>query len=268
MTTFTIADDYAGFYKEHGYVVLTDLFPPDEIAHGYAELLALFESRFADVTPDGLAGEQLIQHFYESEKAEWRQCARRMFDLLPLYGLAARPQVEQMLRTLGMKAPMISTRPEVRTDMPKDQQYMQPWHQDWRYGQGSLNAITTWTPLHDVSVENGAVEVMPGTHRMGYLETTELSDPRRFLVTDARTEGLPHLPVELRAGQTVVFSQFLLHRSGFNRTDRPRLTVQCRFSDFRDSAFVANGFPTPASSDLAWPRYPTAEEVRSALGLD
>ena len=200
--------------------------------------------------------------YYESEKEMWRPCARRMFDLLSVYSLAANPYVAKLLKKIGLKTPMISTRPEVRTDMPGDEQYMQLWHQDWRYGQGSLNAVTIWVPLHKVGVENGAIEVIPKTHLLGYLETEELSNPRRFLIVDARLKNLLSCPVELEFGESVVFSQMLVHRSGYNRTNLPRLTVQLRFVDYSEDSFVENGFPAPTSSDLLWKHPPSAEDMK------
>jgi phytanoyl-CoA hydroxylase len=172
-----------------------------------------------------------------------------MWDLLGVYSLAAGPAVDTALRKLGLGEPMISTRPEVRTDMPGDEHYMQPWHQDWRYGQGSVNAVTIWTPLRDVGVENGTIDVMPRTHLLGYPETEELE----------------YGPAEMRFGEAIVFSQRLVHRSGFNRSGRARVTVQTRFSDAAEPDFVRRGFPTPAGSELVWDAPPSRADVESVF---
>jgi ectoine hydroxylase-related dioxygenase (phytanoyl-CoA dioxygenase family) len=266
---FSINDDIAGFYRENGYVVLTDLHSDDEVVRAREEVFALFARRFADLNADDLREERLLEHYYESERDRWRECARRMWDLLGVYSLAASPAVNQVLRTLGLREPIISTRPEVRTDMPGDQQYMQPWHQDWRYGQGSANAVTIWTPLRDVGVENGTIDVMPRTHLLGYLETEELTDPRRFSIVDPLIDDLPYEPAEMRLGEAIVFSQLLVHRSGFNRSGRARVTIQTRFSDAAEPEFVRNGYPTPQGSALVWDAPPSradAEAVFAAAG--
>jgi phytanoyl-CoA hydroxylase len=258
---FSIHDDFAPFYRKHGYVVFTDLHGRDELLRARDQIFALFARRFADVNDDDLREEALLEHFYERVLDRWRECARRMWDLLGVYSLAASPSVDDVLRRLGLAEPIISTRPEVRTDMPGDERYMQPWHQDWRYGQGSVNAVTIWTPLRDVAVENGTIDVMPSTHVLGYLETEELADPRRFSIVDEHIHQIEFVPAEMSFGEAIVFSQFLVHRSGFNSSGRARVTVQTRFADAGQADFVRQGFPTPTGSELVWDKPPSRADA-------
>jgi phytanoyl-CoA hydroxylase len=256
----------AGFYRANGFVILTDVFDAPEVTRVRDDVVALFKRRLASIDEGNAADDlELINRYYESHKNLWRQCAQRMWDVLSVYGLGVRPAVIETLHRLGLEAPMISTRPEVRTDMPGDVDYMQPWHQDWRYGQGSINSVTFWLPFQDVSSENGTIDVMPGSHLLGYLETEELSNPRRFSIVDRRIQGLPYEPVVMELGEAIVFSQLLVHRSGFNRSGLPRLTMQMRFTDYAEQRFLENGFPAPSSSALLWDRPPTASELEQAF---
>jgi phytanoyl-CoA hydroxylase len=264
---FSVSDDFADFYKENGYVIFTDLLSRDELEQVRSDIFSLFEIYFNSAGEENLSGGALMAAYYEKDKDAWRRCAKRMYDLLSVYGMAVRPKVAEALKKMGLQTPMISSRPEVRTDMPRDEQYTQPWHQDWRYGQGSVNSATIWVPLHKVTVDNGTVEVSPGSHLLGYLENEELSNPRRFVITDPRLKDLPSAPVELEFGEAVAFSQMTVHRSGYNRTDAPRVSVQMRFSDYSDSLFLANGLPAPlSSSELLWKQPPSAEDMRQSFG--
>lgn len=265
MTKFNVNDDFAAFYQREGYVVIQDAFSHDELAAAKADIFEVFETRLRSVNDEGLKGLDLLQAFYTRDKKKWQQCARRMYDLLSIYRLAAKPEVLEIVRKLGLKRPMISTRPEVRTDMPADTLYTQPWHQDWRYGQGSLNSVTFWVPLVDVGVENGTVDVMPATHTAGYIECEELSNPRRFSIPDAAVPRLPYFPAILKQGEALVFSQMLVHRSGFNSSGVPRLTTQIRFVDYLEPRFVEEGLPSPQSSDLLWSRTPSAADMTTVF---
>jgi ectoine hydroxylase-related dioxygenase (phytanoyl-CoA dioxygenase family) len=265
MTKFNLADDYSDFYQREGYVVIRDAFDAAELAAAKADLFELFETRLQPVNDRGLKGLDLLTEFYTRDRQKWQQCARRMFDLLSIYRLATKPQVLDIVRTLGLRRPMISTRPEVRTDMPADTQYTQPWHQDWRYGQGSLNSVTFWVPMHDVGVENGTVDVMPATHTLGYIDCEELLNPRRFSIPEAVIAGRPFFPAILKQGEALVFSQMLVHRSGFNSSGVPRLTTQIRFVDYLEPRFVLEGLPSPQSSDLLWARTPSAADMVSVF---
>jgi ectoine hydroxylase-related dioxygenase (phytanoyl-CoA dioxygenase family) len=266
MRKFKLADDFGSFYRQEGYVILSDAFRHDEIAQVRADVLDLFESRFRAANAGARKGIDLLTHHYHQDKELWRQCAKRMFDLLSVYGLAAKPEVLEVLSRLGLQKPMISTRPEVRTDMPRDEQYMQGWHQDWRYGQGSYNSVTFWVPMHNVRVENGTIDVMPKTHLLGYLDCEEVPNPRRFVIQETQIKGFPFFPVELEQGEAVVFSQMLVHRSGYNRSEHPRLTTQLRFVDRADHRFAGNGFAYPRGSEMVWSSQPTANELIEVFG--
>ena len=261
MKKFSLSDDFGSFYQEEGYVVVRDAFSAPELAAIRDDIFDLFEAKFRDRDTEGRRGLDLLAHYHAANRPEWQQVARRMFDLLSIYRLAAKPQVLEVVSKLGLAKPMISTRPVVRTDMPRDEQYMQGWHQDWRYGQGSLNSVTFWVPLHDVGEENGTVEVMPGTHVLGYLECEELINPRRFVIPDVSIPRRPSCPAVLTQGDALVFSQMLLHRSGYNRSASPRLTTQIRFVDYAERRFVEQGLPSPSSSELLWKKTPSAADM-------
>jgi ectoine hydroxylase-related dioxygenase (phytanoyl-CoA dioxygenase family) len=66
--------------------------------------------------------------------------------------------------------------------------------------------------IDDFTLDNGATEVIPGSHRWGDDERPLADDPR------ARKIVMP-------AGSVVVFQGTLWHRGGGNRTDRPRLAI-------------------------------------------
>ncbi len=257
---FGINDDFDAFYRANGYVVFTDLIERPALERVHEEISGLF-GRGLGLSERGGDVRVLLAERYDSDRERWRACARRMWDLLSVYRLAAGDRVETTLRRLGLEAPAISTRPEVRTDMPGDEEYRQPWHQDWRYGQGSANAVTFWTPLHDVDESNGTIDLIAGSHLRGYLETETLLNPRRFSIVDETLDDESYATADMELGETIVFSQLLIHRSGYNRSDRARLTVQTRFSDFAETRFVEAGYPVPVGDDIVWDSPPDASEM-------
>ncbi len=255
---------YREFFREQGYTILSNIFSRSELETARNEVLELFALRAG--ASRAAFGLRELQELYERDLETFRSATTRMWDMLGIYGLASAGELHGVLRGVGLVTPIISTRPEVRTDMPGDKRYTQPWHQDWRFGQGSANAVTIWTPLGDTTVENGTVEVLPGTHLLGYLECREISDPRRFEIVDRRIESLQPVRVELRFGEALVFSQMLVHRSGHNRSGLPRLSTQQRFSDLRDESFAREGHPSPTTSEIVWSVPPDADTMRRIYG--
>ena len=78
--------------------------------------------------------------------------------------------------------------------------------------------------LDDFTPDNGALRVVPGSHRWGRRPEDVLEDPRRPHPGEALVTG--------RAGDLVVMNSHLWHGGTANRTDRPRLALHafyCRW---------------------------------------
>ena len=71
--------------------------------------------------------------------------------------------------------------------------------------------------IDEFTADNGATEVIPGSHRWG-TELPEEDDPRI-------------VPVTMPAGSVVVFLGTLWHRGGANRSDRPRLAITPQYCE-------------------------------------
>ncbi|NKB68117.1 MAG: hypothetical protein GKR89_13730 [Candidatus Latescibacteria bacterium] len=109
------------------------------------------------------------------------------------------------------------------------------WHQDsWYFTNSYLpdadqsienTSIGTWLALDDADEENGCLWVIPGSHRLGVVDHTDVESEAYFLqkrvqvTPDMEARGIP---VEVPKGALVVFNNALLHRSTTNRSTRFR----------------------------------------------
>lgn len=243
------------FYDEHGYVVIQSLVHPEILEKIRDQILDIFETGFG--VSDG--GFNLLRDAYSDERKEiWKFFAKRMAYVPALLTATGADSVCATLRLLGLEKPIISTHPEVRTDMPRDIQYQQPWHQDWRYGQSSMNSVTIWTPLHDMCSELGPVSLLPGTHKEGLYPYKERLAPRAFVI-DLESVELPlekMVQANILFGESIIFSQMLVHGSMNNISNSPRLSFQMRYADLCDEAFRKNFYKTPVGSELVWKEEP------------
>ena len=73
--------------------------------------------------------------------------------------------------------------------------------------------------VDDFTAENGATEVIPGSHRFGAVEAAEAAEMR----------GPSPQPVLMAAGACLVFSGILIHRGGANRSPAPRLAITYQY---------------------------------------
>lgn len=109
------------------------------------------------------------------------------------------------------------------------------WHQDGgTWPLEPLDAVTLWVALDDADAANGALRVVPGSHRRGLLGH-ERNDTR--LATELFNVSLPAdqideataVDVVLQAGDVSAHHPALIHGSGPNRSRRPRRALVARY---------------------------------------
>jgi len=84
-------------------------------------------------------------------------------------------------------------------------------------------AICTAMVLMDgATVENGCLEVAPGSHRAGLFERKVTEGFGAFEMDETRFDVSRLTPLEGRAGDVIFFGSFLVHRSHPNRSDQDR----------------------------------------------
>jgi phytanoyl-CoA hydroxylase len=114
-------------------------------------------------------------------------------------------------------------------------------HQDYPYNRGSDNSIVVWIPLQDTDIKNGCLKYSPHSHEGGFIKGITSKTDRlegMILSSDYEWEDAPML-----AGEVLLFSMFLVHKSGTNSTkDSIRFTVQVRYNDLADNNFAERGF--------------------------
>lgn len=115
------------------------------------------------------------------------------------------------------------------------------WHQDGYYGaflpdgtptedRAAMDAsetLTFWVALTDATIENGCLWALPGRHTEGFLPHRWNEEGNEWVGTYSTEE---EIPVELTAGQMLVFTRLTPHRSGANVTDTPRIGYQIGYA--------------------------------------
>ena len=110
----------------------------------------------------------------------------------------------------------------------------------------AIGVSAIWA-IDDFTAENGATQIIPGSHRWGAEQPAE-DDPTI-------------MPVEMPAGSVVVFQGTLWHRGGANTTDRARLAITPQYCEpwarQQEQMVLSVGAAAAGFSD----------RVRSMLGL-
>lgn len=123
-----------------------------------------------------------------------------------------------------------------------------PWHQDEAYWDPRFehDAISIWMPLQRVTVGNGCMQFVPGSHRDGVLEHRLVSPTAHGLVL-ADLSVIRHIEAcPLPAGGATVHTSTTVHYTGPNATDSPRRALIM--------AFDRPGTPLPEPRSYPWQR--------------
>jgi ectoine hydroxylase-related dioxygenase (phytanoyl-CoA dioxygenase family) len=201
---FLSAEQHEQFERE-GFVVL-DFFRPEELA----EMRQVFET----LRPEGLKG------FYTTTFENSPEYRTKVD--LSLREVFKRPVAQHFQAYKYFFSSFIVKAPD-----PKSELIL---HQDMSLvDESKYPGINIWAPLVDLTMENGPIYVLPGSHR---------------LIPTYRGASLPDIydglekeiisvmtPLTLKAGQAVAFDQSLLHYSPANRSDKERIVVNTFISN-------------------------------------
>ena len=205
-------------FDQEGYIVFEELISPDEVAN-YISALKPYLSK--DVKG---------RNNFEGHNTN------RVYGLLdksPVFGeMVEYPLVMQFVRDELGESALLSALLAINL-MPGET--VQPWHTDDGYVHVEMPhpsfGISAFWALSDTNKENGATEVLPGSHKW---EKEKLA--RYIKLDDYHAEGflghnLAEAPdsekkvIEMKAGSLMLAKGTLVHRGGANNSANPRLVV-------------------------------------------
>ena len=146
------------------------------------------------------------------------------------------------------------------------------WHQDGGYTYklhldgdynttivDSLKMINVWSPLVPAREENGCMQFIPGTHKIGMAQ----HEDREFYLEIAQDDLVPFLDkavsIELDPGDIVLFHNMLYHQALPNHSDHVRWSMDWRYQDARQSTL------RPTQGHLARSQINESQVVSSAV---
>jgi ectoine hydroxylase-related dioxygenase (phytanoyl-CoA dioxygenase family) len=212
-------------YVDDGFVVIPNVFTPDEIDIIIAEIPKFARGEYPAMNPQDLpaadhpAPETAIlavhfPHWVSTVIADTIVQSQLVACVTSLAGAHLHEwngAAKCMQSMLFMKPPGLQG---------------QAWHQDERYiPTRDRSLMGAWIALDDATIDNGCLWVLPGSHRSGFQWPTRVhDDPEEFDRADEAFgfDDGDAISVEVERGSVVFFNGYLLHRSLRNRSDRPR----------------------------------------------
>lgn len=208
-----LSDQQKAQYHERGYLTgLPPVFSAAEVAdlnNGFARLCDLLE-----------AGED------SKEIREWHESSLWLFDI------CRREQILDYVE--GVLGPHFYLWASNYFAKEAHSPSTVGWHQDGFYWPLSPhNSVTVWIACTDADEDNGAMRVIPGTHKTGLIKHERSNDTDSVLTLEleggsVRTDA--SVPICLKAGEISLHDDRIIHGSPANPSDRPRVGLTVRYS--------------------------------------
>ena len=219
-------------YLENGYVLVnTNL--KNQLEEIRKNFIRIFHNIAESNGLDFTESDNDIINFSKTNHDLWVAAYDQLRFLPEILSLTKEPTIEQHIKKCGIEFPVIDEI-VVRGDMPLDDKWLSEIHQDFTYVQGSMNSIVLWIPFQEITEDIGPLQVLPGSHKDGVL------DSNKNKISDSE-----FLSVPMNIGQALFFSQFLVHRSGKNRSDKIRFSLQIRINDLNQKEWGKRKFFFP-----------------------
>jgi hypothetical protein len=262
-----LADAQIRQLLEEGYVMVPDLFTPEELEPLRQEIAGI-----VDATARRLFAEGKITELHADEPLEtrltrlvadhpalWWNAYRRDIEGKGGGGHAGRemfhilthPRLLDAMESLVGPEIVASSVYRIRPKLPGLERGEVPWHQDSGYFAPHCDSsliVTCWIPLVAATVENGCLMVLPNAHRggvvthhtgghAGYLEVKETDLP-------LPVEKAVFAPVPL--GGALLLTNLTPHASFSNTTDVIRWSIDLRY---QSRNVPTNAFQEPEAFD-------------------
>ena len=212
-------------YQSQGFTIVDGFFSPEEVSVMLAEM-----KRFQD--------EGLLRNVSTEGDGKTHSNTEFNLQICPI------SPVSEVLRALPFADKVVKVCNQLIGEAVQhrlDQIFLKPagngagtgWHQDNGYfaesrGQESFQGFGMWISLHDASLENGTMQLIPNMHDQ-ILEHVRDGGSDHHVTCAASVDPDQAVPVIVKAGGVALFNYGVPHATGPNTTDKDRAGLALHF---------------------------------------
>lgn len=237
-------------FENEGYIILPKVLSQDVVEGARQSVQEL-----VDREADKLMDQQLISERFENEPFEtrWLRLFENKLDLAPdsfrpelhlagFYPVFFDAKVLDVVEAFLGSEIRLYPNYTVRAKVPDHAKAVVLWHQDGGYtavnspesagkSVDEMRMINVWSPLVPANRENGCMQFVPGTHKLGVVP----HEKKKYYLEIADDYLKPRekdaIDIEMNPGDIVLFSNLLFHRGLPNLTKAVRWSMDWRYQD-------------------------------------
>lgn len=219
-------DEVIARYHEQGYLTIQHVLTPEEIQAALAGLLDLIDGTRPEFRH--IQFESGARALLPTMAADQKQdLVRKIFSFVDyeprLRAVAEQPGILAVVRRILGEEPLLFE--DKALIKPPKIGREKPWHQDHAYWNLPLNTrvVTVWIALDEATVENGCMEVIPGSHREGPVVHFRRRD---WQICDTQVGVNRVVAAPVAPGGCLFFDSYLHHGTPANRSAQRRRALQ------------------------------------------
>jgi len=240
---------FKNFYKKNGYFIYKI---DKKLIHKVRkEFIKVFSILSTNHNRAKIFNDRDIIKLYKSKRRDLWVASYDILKLHPsLYAICNSKNFQDILKITDIKKPCFIAKPVVRVDMPFDKNFSFKSHQDHPYSLGSSNSITIWTPLQNTDVKTGALKIVEKSHINKKIYKYSLDNKKynidlakvlkkntnfkKYYKISLNDKEFNFKSINVKAGEVLVFSQYLVHKGGINQSNKIRFSTQFRYTDLSE----------------------------------
>jgi phytanoyl-CoA hydroxylase len=209
LSEYPITPDQIATYQRDGFIQLNNVITGPELAAMEEAVATAVKSETATEDPNRIKS-SYEQIFIQKVNLWTRHASVKPFILSQRFANIAAKLMGSPVRIWHDQALFKEPHTGAKT----------PWHQDTPYWphEPKREQTTIWIALRDVTIHNGCMSFLPGTHKFLDIEPVNLSNPQELYDIAPQTKGIKPVTCELKAGSCTFHNGMTFHYAGPNRS--------------------------------------------------
>ena len=216
----TTSEDVS-LYQKNGFIKYPNFFSSEEIStlrEAIDQAIASNRDRILGAPEGGRTTEEYEQVF--------NQMVNLWTDFPAIKPFASHSALAESARRLSQSQHVRIYHDHAMVKPPGQESRQTNWHQDAPYWpMDPVGSLSAWIAVDDVTIQNGCLHFVPGSHKLGTQEGIKLGEEGDSIVDKMKDRGheVPKpIPVEMPAGGVTFHHGCNFHYAGPNTTASPR----------------------------------------------
>lgn len=229
-------------FHEKGFLVVEGLFANDDLNPVIEEYSDIIDHRAQCSLADGK-----IEALHEKETFERRlACLAKEapeiasnLDIMQTrkrgaFNFLKNPKILDLSESIVGPEILCNPIQHIRAILPHHQSagHPIPWHQDTGVAWPEVDPyfmLTIWVPIVDATLDNGCLEVMPESHKLGLFPHKRT--PQGLGIPCDDLPDIKSLPLPVTTGSAILFNNYTLHHARANESQGVRWSLDLRYHD-------------------------------------